>query len=797
MSLKLINCIVNKSKNLSELTKDELWSLHEASITSGDFRALNIATNNVTRIYDYDEKKPYWLLNSFSDPLWCIEIKDNDKTYSRMIDWSGVTLSDGLKLTSTKHQPLLNAFKYWITATDNPRENGGKFRKANTVNLNILLIISIINSILIHGESIQLTEHHLENLSDNFIMALMIKLGEGQSLNGLYDYSNKVRKFLLEKINYITDKEVKDFSKEHPFISRNLLPEEKSLGLTITERIKACFWLNSVGYYRRIIISKRDKTYFVNQPQGNSTVLYSLIYHGNIIFSNNKKISILEELKLISIEKETEFKRIPCIEKNEIMSESSINEYINVFKLLNTVHGRNDVSEFSPEIFNHIKCSRIRQHVKLNSKGRYKTLPTKLVFNLIKSCYEFSCEYQDTILNSILSVLTNGVLKSTKKDSNKTRYPIKNSKNPHYIPTTERGAWSLSGALDLIDNKLKTIGVNRLSIPYTEDGVYEKKRNNKSLFDLYSVLIGSIQILTGVIMAKRIDELITLKSYGNLSPNIDPSSVEGQINDYELIANLKKSGFGGRHGKNVKVKRPIPRSFALMIWKLEQFNQAVTKSGLNKSELSLFNNLNSSTLNLEKISTTTYNNHFNVVCDYFETPLVIFENGEKRRYYIRQHQLRRFFAMVFFWSRSFDGLDTLRWMLGHTDVEHLYRYITESDSGVVLNGVKASYIVDAMDKNKLDNIHELAEALAKRYGIHKENISLSSITDAISDYGDTDEYETTPHIKKLKKQENLESQIYELLEDGIITLEPEFFTVQKNGQKINDFTLTLLVKELD
>src|SRR6185437_10835464 len=73
--------------------------------------------------------------------------------------------------------------------------------------------------------------------------------------------------------------------------------------------------------------------------------------------------------------------------------------------------------------------------------------------------------------------------------------------------------------------------------------------------------------------------------------------------------------------------------------------------------------------------------------DYFELP------GEKpgTRYYIRQHQLRRFFAMVFFWSGSFGGLDTLRYFLGHANLEHVYRYITENTPGAVLRAVKAEW----------------------------------------------------------------------------------------------------------
>ncbi|OZS42684.1 hypothetical protein [Photobacterium sanguinicancri] len=797
MSVKLIESIVNESRTLSELTKDELWSLHDASVANGDFRALKVATNSVTGIYDYKETNPYWLLNDFSASTWYIEIKDNGNTYPRTIDWSSVTLSDNLKLTASRHRPLLNAFKYWITAADNPRENSGKFKKGVSVNISILNIIALINAILIHGDSIQLTKQHLAGLSDDFLMALMVKLGENGTLNGLYDYTNKVRELLLEKISFISEDEAEAFAKEHPFITRSLLPEEQTLDISVAERVKACCWLNNIGYYQAKVNSKREGKFLRKKKKGNAAVLHKYIYSNLIIPVDSKGISTFDELKLIDMDNVKEFKAIPCRVASNNMSETLVRDNISALKLLNAVHGRDGASQFPPDTMKSIILSRIKEHVKLKKNGRFATLPPKLVFNLIKNCYEFTHEYQDPILNSVLSVLTEGVAKSTQRYSNNNYFQHNSPNHNPTVPSTERGLWESTDALTSIDYKLKKIGVDRLSIPYSEEGVFEKRRNNKSLFDLYNVLIGSIQTLTGIIMAKRVDELISLKSYGNLHPNIDPSSKEGKKADYELIANLKKSGNGGKHGKNVIIKRPISRSFALIIWKLEKFNQAAMKNGLNKEKLSLFNNLNTQKLNLEKVNMRSYNIHLNTVCDYFETPLVTFEDGEQRRYYIRQHQLRRFFAMVFFWSKRFDGMDTLRWMLGHTDVEHLYRYITESETGAILNGVKASYIVDAIQKNTLDNIQELADALAERYGIDSSNISLSTVTDVSCDYEDTSDYKTTPHIAQLKKQEKLESQILELLEDEVISLEPEFFTIEKNGHKINDFTLTLQVKELD
>ncbi|MEZ8189617.1 integrase [Vibrio sp. 1F279] len=792
MSLKLIDNIVDGSRVLSELTKEELIELQNTSIVSGDFRALKVVSNNVTGIYNYNDRKPYWLLDEFEAPTWNLKFIDDKKIITKTIEWEAVTLDDGLQLTNLRHAPLLNSFKYWITASDNPLENGGKFCKGRTIYNTINKIITFMNALLIHGKSIALSKRHLSGLSEDFIMDLLVRLAGGHVINGVYDYKNKVKSLLSQRMQFIDISEAEKFASENPYITRQLLEEEKQLGFSIEERIKACFWLSTIGFYKRPTSTGKSNV----KPLGNSNILSQHIYKGKIIpfvFIAPR----FEELKLVEKNQKTEFRAIPNVETGEGISPKGLGSFISALKLLNVVHGKMGASQFLPSVMKNITTKRIAEHgVKVKKLGRFKTLPPQLVLDLIRDCYEFTKENQDAILDSMLSVLKDARTKSSAPHSNESYVDYRSKYYNGSVPSTERGAWEQTEALNLIDSKLLKMGVKSLRIDSNDAKLFEKRRKNEGLFDLYAVLIGSIQTLTGAIMARRQDELSSLKSFGNLSPHIDPASQPGKKTDYHLVFNLKKSGIGGEHSQNETIKRPIPRSLALIIWKLEQFNKAATKSKITKNEIDLFSNLDFNMLKLGKSSQVYYNNHLKAACDYFETPTVIYDGGEHRRHYIRQHQLRRFFAMLFFWSRGFDGLDSLRWMLGHTDIEHLYHYITESESGAVLNGVKASYILSAIEEKKIENIQELADILAKRYGVQKENISLSTLTDTLSDYEDVDIYKTTPHIAQVKQRENLESQILELLANDVIKLEPEFFTVMRDGEKLNDFSLTLQVNEL-
>jgi hypothetical protein len=124
----------------------------------------------------------------------------------------------------------------------------------------------------------------------------------------------------------------------------------------------------------------------------------------------------------------------------------------------------------------------------------------------------------------------------------------------------------------------------------------------------------------------------------------------------------------------------------------------MTDRGLADSGTPLFAKIASSGMRYVKASQAKQNALLDAFCDYFEMSM----DSEGRRHYVRQHQLRRAFAMMFFWGNSFGGLDTLRWFLGHTDAEHLYHYITESTTGEVLAAVKAAYVVDSISTGHYD-----------------------------------------------------------------------------------------------
>lgn len=790
----LIESIVIDHSLLNGLSAETIEEIINFSVANDDYRALDVITNIHTGIYGYDDRQPEWLESSFPANKWLLAFGKNLKT----IHWDTVYLDDGKKLTDTKHQKLLNSFKYWITAADNPVENGGKIIGPVTAYNKVTKVIALINAVLLHSKELKLAKYHLLNVNDDFWLNILTKYAKHGNFQGVYEIDKRTQELLNNASQSASDAGVQTFIEKYPYVTQDIAQEESFLFLV--EREKACVWLFEQGYY------------YVDESlnyTGNSAILGELLFKGKMLY-HNINLPNYAELHLKAPKRNLEYRAVENIDTSTGTNQQSISTYIEAIRLIHTNLEREDAAR--PSILSErISASRISQLVSLKKAGRTRTLQPKFVFNLIRQCYEFTKEHLPTeegavtLLDETLTLLSKARSKSAANYSNtlRPRHDSRawNEELHRWMSGTERGYWFQTEAINCLSSKYLKKGIKQvLGFAESTENRHERIRANESLFDLFSVLQGAIQVLVGAIMARRQDELIKLKSHGNLSPNVSPFSEEGARTEYNLIFKVKKTG---SKGVNATIERPIPSSIAKFIWQLEQFNIKASELNLCKGKLSLFNNLNSRLTQLSKVIFTTYNAHLDAVCDYLETDLVEYDNGEYRRNYVRQHQLRRFFVMAFFWSKGFDGMDALRWMLGHSDMEHLYHYISESETGAVLNGAKASVIVrgvvDSTSKlAELEGVEEVRKIIAERLtGDSSTPITIESVSEAAEDYDD-ESYLTVPHISQLQKEQDIETEVIQLLEEGRITLEPEFFTMEDaDGNTTQTFNLILKIKDLD
>ncbi len=788
----LIERIVLDHSLLDGLSAETLEDIINFSVANDDYRALDIITNIHTGIYYYDDRQPEWLESSFPASKWVLTFGKIPKT----IHWDTVYLDDGKKLTDTKHQKLLNSFKYWITAADNPLENGGKIISPKTAYHKVNRVIALINAILLHSKELKLAKYHLLNVNDDFWLNILTKYAEHGNFQGVYEINKRTQALLDDASQSVSDADAQAFKEKFPYSAQNIAQDE-----ILVEREKACAWLFGQGYYH---VGEQIKY------AGSSAMLGELLFKGKMLY-HDISLPNYAEFHLKAPKRNSEY---PAVDNQDISrgtNPRSISNYIEAIRLIYINLEREDAA--NPSILSErVSAGYISQLVSLKRVGRTRTLPPTFVFNLIRQCYEFAKEHLPTeegtvtLLDEILKLMSEARSKSIKNASNTLR-PSEytkawNEELHREMSASERGYWFQTEANNCLSSEYLKKGIKQVKgFADSVENRFERIRANESLFDLFSVLQGAIQVLVGVIMARRQDELIKLKPHGNLSPNdINPFSKEGQSVDYSLIFKVKKTG---SQGENETIERPIHSSIAKFIWQLEQFNIKASELNLSIGKLSLFNNLNSSRCHFSQITHKTYNAHLDALCDYLETDLVQYDNGEYRRNYVRQHQLRRFFAMAFFWSKGFDGMDALRWMLGHSDMEHLYHYISESETGAVLNGAKASVIVRGVvdstsELAKLDGIEEVRKIIAERMtGDSSTPITIESVSEAAEDYDD-ESYLTIPHISQIQKEQDVETEVLHLLKEGHITLEPEFFTVEDcNGNATQTFNLILKIKDLD
>jgi hypothetical protein len=791
----MLKLIVNKLKKrkigLHELNSEELTETLHYAVANQDFTLQREIGNHFTHIYEQNSEMPYWFKSSYDDDVTVMNFGQKDK----VVDWSSVTLNDGLPLTHSKHKPLLNAFKNWLLAVSDPLENGGAVIKTSTVKTGGDKVLSLIDAILLRSAELELSQYHLSNITADFWLSLFKAMSEDGPQNGVYDFTGRTVELVKVHASSITQDQVKAFVSKYPFVSRDIAEDDLTLHLTKEERVKACCWLYAQGYYKSKAVFK---------AQGNGSVLSTLLFEREKA-SPLLKIPTSPELWLAEKEQTTEYRSFNSEDSETSASEVTIKYYISAAKLINTNIFKDNASSPSIEATKALSVRKINDLVTLKPACRTQTLHPDVVFKLTRQSFEFVLKYQQYILDACLLALSQGANKSTKSHSNKERPDERRST---FIPEihqnmsmTERGHFMQTKVMSMLNEKaVKAMGVRQV-LPF---GVlaadkYNAIRNNESLFELYGVLIGSCQYLTGIISARRQDELVSLKSSGNLSPNLSPFKEGNEDIEYNLIFKLKKTGNGGKISTNKIIERPIAASIAKIIWRLEAFNEAAISQGVVKGKtLGLFNNLDARMCHLTKPIVKTFNAHLDSICDYFEIPLVKMSNGELRRQYVRQHQLRRFFALLFFWQKRFQGLEALRWMLGHTDMSYLYHYISSNEVGDILNGVKAAVIVQGVlnkdgELEKLKSIGELKATLAKKY-----NTGAVVIDDleSVIDLADDDDI-TAPHIDQLKAEANLESNLEELLKTGEISLEPNFFKVTDEDGKVREtFNLAFQVKAL-
>jgi hypothetical protein len=218
-------------------------------------------------------------------------------------------------------------------------------------------------------------------------------------------------------------------------------------------------------------------------------------------------------------------------------------------------------------------------------------------------------------------------------------------------------------------------------------------RSNPTLDDALRVLIGACTVCIALLKPSREEELLLL----------DRNCLRHYAGGYWLNFDLGKSNVNGVEAWQ-ELDRPIPVVSARAVELLQQLGTGLLGKFGNERKFS--NNL----FFLPKANgfgpVTPHKDllpdHLDIFCDYVGLP----PDEEGRRWYVRVHEMRKWFLLLLFWSGRFDVLDAARWIAGHTDAQHVYAYIEREFPGEELPNIEAQYAIDRI--YKLDTLRARA-----------------------------------------------------------------------------------------
>jgi hypothetical protein len=653
-----------------------------------------------------------WLLSDFDENLWKYSF---DYKQPKHLDWN-ITLHDGTLLTAPKNESLLKGFKYYLTSCTrdvtglvetNELQGAQLQRFCNTCH--------IIDYLLINGERYQLGAYGLEGLTGGNLIEILENLASNPLIaETVYNWETRLRMFCLALLDNSSKVDVDATIQNLPQLS--IITQEQmdgdSLGIPyeLIPRIRAALYLEKL-YHKQVI---------GNQP--NTTLLSKLIYPEALWGKNQPKVTYnILCYNDDSSQFDREYPAAPVTSgAREKMRDTTYNQYRRAIYNLGILH---EIPLPAPTI----DALKQAEHFTpdLATQGRFRTLPSDMVFKALRQSIEFHLDHGPNLTKAFCRI----ALECRKRNISPS------SLTPEETQT-------------LVGPKLRAFGITTLSMAMRSAGTsgirgnvkgqknnyFSNLRNNNGLYELLAVYTGAAQLTVGILMARRVSELYGLKADDCLD----------ETEQWLLFMNAKST----RHlfGVRRKEARPIEPIAADMIKTLIRMQKILVRIGYMPKMKLLFALPDfKGSAKITDSSAYLYNRNMDLFCDYFETPL----NANGQRYYFRQHQMRRFFAMLFFYCGSFAKLDTLQWMMGHSDPKHVYRYITESTDGAVLAGAKAHFAAERVRDGDDENFQELRHLLKERHGT--DDFTMIDIHD-------------------------LEDQIQELMREGWVEIEPEFFT---------------------
>lgn len=239
-------------------------------------------------------------------------------------------------------------------------------------------------------------------------------------------------------------------------------------------------------------------------------------------------------------------------------------------------------------------------------------------------------------------------------------------------------------------------------------------RSNPTLDEALRVLIGSCIVCMALLKPSREEELTYLKR----------NCLREDAGGYWFNFNLGKSNAGEVWQDE---DRPIPVIAAKAIQLLQRLGNGLSTLLVEERKVcdNLFYLPKAEGQGALSAGHELLSKHLDIFCDF----VGLSPDRDGRRWYVRIHEMRKWFLLLLFWSGRFDVLDAARWIAGHTDAEHIYTYIEKEFPGEALTQIEAEYSVDRLyrreqerrrgkdDARNEDGVDALYEAVLRHFNV--------------------------------------------------------------------------------
>ncbi|CAI8947675.1 hypothetical protein [Pseudomonas zeae] len=653
-----------------------------------------------------------FLESEFDEDCWRLKLGRNRLL---VLDFR-IELNNRLTLAQCDKGELVRLFKLWICSVDPVSEQKG-FASTSTLK-HVYTTIKLIDYILLNWQALEIEKHGLRLFNGNDLKTFVAHFATTtHSTTSIYQWPRRLLAFIQDLVERSSEEVVALALEQFAFLN-DPPPEwdesdQDPIDLDLMElggwtpeyiiRLRAVLWHH--GFYRRV--ASTDFRWGLN-TDAIATIIYAKRILGAI------KCPAPKILSLICIERRVrECPAAPTRHRHDLPSVLRVGDYLNTWQRLNTLAEHSPSAPIIP--LTEVNRTCLAAQFNFAKSGRYICAPVEAILGGLRHSIEFYISYGEPIISSYLTL----------------------AKAAHSAGKTVREFCAERSIVEYLSPALRNLHVEKWCLKTSHDkfslhrmsraDFFVGYRRAPGLWELLRILYGAIGLVLGALEARRASELETAMADTCLTADLQ-----------SLVTRNRKTGLWGL---NQSITRPIPAILSRMLTSLIGLQTELIAAGILKGYREV---LSYPTVfgRLRKLSHVAMIQSIDFFCDYFETP----KDDRGRRYYFRHHQLRRFFAQIFFWHQHTDSLDVLRWMLGHADSEMIYHYISDTTPGEVLRQVKSEWGSDML-RNGAPQAQGLRDFLQERWGI--------------SDF-------------TLLSEETLDNYIMHALKHKEVTIEPHF-----------------------